>query len=251
MEKNAQKIFLICAIFLLTFDKKSIIIDLSNERKKGKKKMNYYLILDTETTNDIDCPICYDIGWCITDENKNVIKTRSYVVAETFLDEDLMANAFFKDKIPQYLDEIDKGERQLCKLDIIRIALAKDMANFGIDTIIAHNARFDYRSCQTTQRYFTNSKYRWFFPYGTKFCDTLAMARQSYKNDNNYRKFCTENDLVCGNGQPRFTAEVLTRFFNNNTDFIESHTGLEDCLIEKEIFFKCLEKGCEPLFLWE
>lgn len=210
-----------------------------------------YLILDSETTNDINCPICYDIGWCVIDENRNVVKSRSYVVAETFLDKELMASAFFADKIPQYIEEIDDGIRELRKLNTIRIALAKDMANFGIDTIIAHNVRFDYRACQTTQRYLTNSKYRWFFPYGTHFCDTLAMARWTFKLDDKYKQFCIDNDLICGNGQPRFTAEALTRYFTQNTDFIESHTGLEDCLIEKEIFFKCLDSGCEPLLLWE
>ena len=41
--------------------------------------------------------------------------------------------------------------------------------------------------------------------------------------------------------RPRFTAEVLWRYISKNNDFVESHTGLKDVEIEKEIFTKCLE----------
>jgi hypothetical protein len=41
-------------------------------------------------------------------------------------------------------------------------------------------------------------------------------------------------------GRVRATAEILYRYITLNTDFIEDHTGLEDVLIEKEIFAKCM-----------
>lgn len=34
-------------------------------------------------------------------------------------------------------------------------------------------------------------------------------------------------------------AEVIYKYISGNNDFIESHTGLEDVMIEKEIFAKC------------
>jgi hypothetical protein len=37
-------------------------------------------------------------------------------------------------------------------------------------------------------------------------------------------------------------AEVLYRFISGDNDFIESHTGLEDVLIEKEIFAYCVKQ---------
>jgi hypothetical protein len=37
-------------------------------------------------------------------------------------------------------------------------------------------------------------------------------------------------------------AEVLYRFISGNNEFIESHTGLEDVLIEKEIFAYCVKQ---------
>jgi hypothetical protein len=35
------------------------------------------------------------------------------------------------------------------------------------------------------------------------------------------------------------TAEVLYRFITKDNDFVESHTGLEDVMIEKEILAYC------------
>ena len=36
--------------------------------------------------------------------------------------------------------------------------------------------------------------------------------------------------------RPRTTAEILYRYLSGNNDFVEEHTGLEDVLIEIEIF---------------
>lgn len=45
--------------------------------------------------------------------------------------------------------------------------------------------------------------------------------------------------------RPRLTAEILYRYLTNNVDFVESHTGLEDVMIEKEIFKACLAMNSE------
>lgn len=60
------------------------------------------IVLDTETTNSIDDPFCYDVGFAVVDMQGNVIEQHSYVVADIFLDKELMASAYFSDKIPQY-----------------------------------------------------------------------------------------------------------------------------------------------------
>lgn len=210
------------------------------------------IVLDTETTNTIEDPICYDIGWAICDaDTGEVEKTESYAVAEIFLWKELMKEAYFAEKIPSYWDEIFNGNRKLARLNTIRKALANDCKTYGIKEIYAHNARFDYRSCSLTQRFITSSRYRWFFPYGVKICDTLKMAKEAFKNDEKYELFCTENNYKTSNGANRYTAEILYRFFTNNNEFEEEHKGLEDVLIEKEILVKCREKGVKNGALWE
>lgn len=204
-----------------------------------------FIVLDTETTNDIECPLVYDVGFAVIDKNGFVYEKHSFVVADVFLDKELMESAFFSEKIPMYWEQIKKGDRTLTSFFNVRRTLAKVMAEYDIDTVIAHNARFDYISTATTQRYLTKSKYRYFFPYGTKVWDTLKMAREVFKDDEKYCEFCTENDYKTSNNSNRYTAEILYRFLTDDNSFIESHTGLEDVLIEKEIFVECVRRNPE------
>lgn len=201
-----------------------------------------YLMLDTETTNDIDCPICYDVGFSvITDEGK-ILAKYSFVVADIFLDKEFMAVAYYSDKVQQYWADIKSGKRELrCWTHICR-KVREVMKTYNIDTVIAHNARFDYLSTVTTQRYLTSSKWRYFFPYGTKFVCTLKMARQVFSQDENYIAFCESNNYLTMHNKPRYTAEVIYRYLTNNVEFVESHTGLEDVEIETEIYFECIKR---------
>lgn len=201
-----------------------------------------YLMMDTETTNMIDCPLCYDVGFSVINDEGKTLEKHSYVVADIFLDKDLMSVAYFKDKIPTYWEDIKAGKRMLRKWSTVRAIVRDVMAQYNIDTVIAHNMRFDYCSTATTQRYLTCSKWRYFFPYGTKFICTLKMARTVFKNDENYIAFCESNNYLNTYKKPRFTAEIIYRYLTNNLDFVESHTGLEDVEIETIIFFACKER---------
>ena len=207
-------------------------------------------MLDTETTNSLDDPICYDVGFAVVDKEGSIYETHSFVVAEVFLNEELMASAYFIEKVPQYWEDIKKGTRKLAKFNTIRKVLAETMKKYNTNIVIAHNARFDYRSTAKTQRYLTKSKYRYFLPYGTEVWDTLKMAREVLKNDVDYDNFCYNNNYVTKRGRKRFTAEILYRFFTGDNDFVESHTGLEDVTIEKVIFAECMARGAESGKLW-
>lgn len=202
------------------------------------------IVLDTETANILDDPLCYDIGWCVVDlETEEVIKTESFAVAEIFLDKELMTSAYFAEKIPGYWKEIKEKSRKLARLKTIKRALFDDVTAYDAWQIYAHNARFDYHSCTKTQRLSTSSKWRYFFPYGTEIHDTLKMARAAFRNDANYRKFCLDNGFVTKQNVNRYTAEVLYRYISGNTSFEEEHKGLADVLIEKEILLECRRRG--------
>lgn len=201
-----------------------------------------YIVLDTETTNGFDDPICYDVGWAVVNDDGEILEQRSFVVADVFLNEkELMEVAYYAEKIPQYVVEIADGKRELRRFRTIRNILWNDCKKFGVKAIMAHNMRFDYRSCTRTQRWLTSSKYRFFFPYGVELWDTLKMARQTFGKNDEYKEWCKLNGYCQKNGVPRLTAEILYRYIANDPDFIENHTGLEDVLIEKDIFFACLD----------
>lgn len=198
-----------------------------------------FLMLDTETANTIDDPFYYDLGCAVVDAEGNIYETASFVNADIFLDEELMNTAYFKEKIPQYWDEIKAGTRTLKRHINIKKAVREMMKRHNITYVVAHNASFDWRSTNYTQRLLTSSKYRYFFPYGTKVLDTLKMAREALKTSESYRNFCKANGFICKNGTPRYTAEVIYRWLTGDANFEEAHTGLEDVLIEAKIFAFC------------
>jgi DNA polymerase III epsilon subunit-like protein len=213
-----------------------------------------FLVIDTETTNSIDDPFCYDVGFAVVDGTGKIYETHSYVVADIFLDNEMMASAYFAEKIPQYWEDIKSGKRILRRFKTIKAILRDVVQQYGIKYIVAHNASFDYRSLNYTQRLLTSSKYRYFFPWGVEIWDTLKMARQTLKTNENYRQFCIDNGFTYGKEdkpQLRFTAEIIHRFLTGNLDFVEEHTGLEDVLIEKDILAYCLANGVETGKLWE
>ena len=208
--------------------------------------MRKFIVLDTETANSIDDPMCYDVGFAVIDETGKVYESHSYVIADIFLDEKkMMKEAYFADKIPQYWKDIKNDKRQLRRFKIVKKILKDVCDQYCVKIIVAHNARFDNRSLNLTQCWLTSSKYRYFFPYGVKIWDTLKMAREVFGKDDDFGKFCYENRYLTKRGQRRYTAEILYRYLTNNNDFVESHTGLEDVMIEKEILVECLKRKPE------
>lgn len=213
-----------------------------------------FLVIDTETTNSIDDPFCYDVGFAVVNAAGEVLEQHSYVVADIFLDNKLMSSAYFAEKIPQYWEEIKSGKRILRRFKTIKAILRDVVAQYGIRYIVAHNASFDYRSLNYTQRLLTSSKYRYFFPWGVEIWDTLKMARECLGKDETYKQFCIDNGFTYGKEekpQLRYTAEIIHRFLTGNLDFVEEHTGLEDVLIEKNILAYCLANGVKTGKLWE
>lgn len=201
-----------------------------------------FLVIDTETTNSLKDPICYDIGFAVVDKEGNVYETHSYAIADIILDSELMDSAYYAEKIPSYWAEIENGERKLRKFHTVKCIVADIIKQYNIKIVVAHNARFDYRSLNLTQRFITSSKFRYFFPFDVKIWDTLKMSREVLKGSNAYKKFCIDNGYITKNKQNRFTAEVLYRYLTNDTSFIEAHKGLQDVLIEKEIFAYCMKE---------
>lgn len=215
-------------------------------------RIHYIMMTDTETCNTIleedgrlnmESVLVYDLGWQVIDKRGNVYRQRSLVLRDIFFHEkELMANAYYADKIPQYLKEIAEGKRIVCSLYEARQLYKADMAEYNTLTVCAHNASFDYRALQNTQRWVTKSRWRWFFPYGTEIWDTMAMARSTIAKQKSYISFCEKNGYLTALGKPRLTAEILYRYISGNNDFVESHTGLEDVDIERQILVHCFRQ---------
>jgi len=141
-----------------------------------------------------------------------------------------------------YEEQIAAGLRKIVSIYTARKYLREICEKYNVKAIIAHNARFDYRATNYTLRYVTKSKKRYFLPYGIPLWDTLKMAQDTICRQPSYIRFCEENGFLKNNGTVRATAEILYKYITNNLDFTEDHTGLEDVLIEKEIFARCMRQ---------
>lgn len=215
------------------------------------RRISYKIVIDTETApcdKTLDevlssNMLVYDIGWAVVDKRGTVYQARSYVNADVFLDErELMKSAYYADKVPKYWEDIKAGRRILTTFYNIRKTLLEDIFLWEITEIYAHNMRFDYGALNNTERWLTKSKYRYFFPKDIVICDTLKMARDVIANTPTYIAFCQENGYLTKNGRVQTKAETLYRYITQDTDFVESHTGLEDVMIEKEIMAYCYRK---------
>ena len=222
------------------------------ETKKIDRRRTYIMMLDTETCNirndengklDMRDVLVYDKGWEVIDKHGNVYEKKSYIAKEIFFGmSDVMISAYYANKIPKYLEEIAKGERVVASFYEIRKDFLDTMKRYETNIVCAHNARFDYNALNTTQRYLTKSKYRYYFPYGTEVWDTLKMARSVVAKTPTYKRFCEENGYITKNNQVRLTAEILYRYITRDNEFVESHTGLEDVDIERQILAYCFRK---------
>lgn len=205
------------------------------------KRKNYYLTIDTETANGLDDPMMYDLGGAIHDKRGRVYETFSFVIYDVFCaDRELFNTAYYAAKRPMYEAQIAAGQRKIVSIYTARKHVADLCQKYNVKAIIAHNARFDYRSTNYTIRYVTKSASRYFLPYGVPMWDTLKMAQDTICQQPTYQRWCKRNGYCLKNGKPRATAEILYQYITQNVDFVEDHTGLEDVLIEKEIFAKCM-----------
>ena len=70
------------------------------------------------------------------------------------------------------------------------------------------------------------------------------MANDVIATTPSYKNFCLENGFVTKHKKPRprVTAEILYRYITKDLDFVESHTGLEDVNIERQIMAYCFAK---------
>lgn len=206
-------------------------------------------MLDTETANtiqdgnklDMSNVLMYDCGWAVIDTKGGIYETASYVNRDIFIHErELMKSAYYADKISNYIKELHSKQRTMASTYEIKKAMLDTLNEYNITEVAAHNARFDYNALNLIQRWVTCSKFRYWFPFDrVKIIDTMKMANEVICKMPTYIKFCEKHGYVLPNGKPRKTAEILYRFISGDNDFKESHTGLEDVLIEAEILWYC------------
>ena len=212
-------------------------------------------IVDVESANDTTDALTYDVSARFVDTQGNIYDERAYVIRDVFVDEhELMKSAYYADKMPSYSEDIRAGKREMIDFMDMRAELLDLMKHYDCHTVAAYNCGFDRNALNTTLRFLTKSKYRWFFPYDTKFVDIWNMACSTICQTSEYKSFAELNRLYSNHGKNyRATAETVFAFLSNNPNFNEEHKGMEDVRIENVIMNECLamrgemmgiNKGC-------
>ena len=162
----------------------------------------------------------------------NIYLKRSFLVDDIFNQEqEKMASAYYASKIPQYIERLEKGLIELKSFSSIRWQLMQDMKEFNCQTLSAHNARFDVGALNQTARYLKKGWY--YLPKDIEVWDSLKMSRDTICKNKTYQ-------YRTNKGFKSATAENLYKYLSGDENFNESHTALEDALIETKILVKCL-----------
>ena len=133
-----------------------------------------YMVFDSEVCNcpkidgqlDTQNGQVYDFGLQIVDKQGFVYDQRSIVNEDVFFGmPKAMEEAFFANKIPQYLEGMRMGRHEIMNTWQMYKMVREMCGDYDVKACIAHNARFDIAVLNATIRYQTKSKRRWFFPY--------------------------------------------------------------------------------------
>ena len=220
----------------------------------------YIMVLDTETANglmvndklDLSCSLVYDIGFTVVDKKGRVYCQKSMAIREIFCGmADVMKSAYYAEKLPKYWEDIKAGRRNLVNFMTARKIVLEVMKEYNIQTVSAHNARFDVNALNNTIRYITKSDKRFFFPYGTEIWDTYKGAVHTICKQKGYIQFWERNGYMTKHKTPRVraTAEILYRYLSGNNNFIEEHQGLDDTTIEAKILTQILRQHSKKEYI--
>ena len=220
----------------------------------------YIMVLDTETANglmvndklDLSCSLVYDIGFTVVDKKGRVYCQKSMAIREIFCGmADVMKSAYYAEKLPKYWEDIKTGRRNLVNFMTARRIVLEVMKEYNIQTVSAHNARFDVNALNNTIRYITKSDKRFFFPYGIEIWDTYKGAVNTICKQKGYIRFCERNGYMTKHKTPRVraTAEILYRYLSGDNNFIEEQQGLDDTTIEAKILTQILRQHSKKEYI--
>ena len=201
------------------------------------------LVLDVETCNDLDYPLVYDIGFAVTDKYGKIYEKQSFIIYETFVCEKVLMNScYYAAKIPKYEKQIKAGLSKLVTWWTAWRTIQDIMEKYGITTVAAYNCYFDRKALNTTMRFLTKSKYRYFFNKKIKFICIWHMACQVLYTQKTFIQWALKNGFTSPTGNIMTSAEIGWRYHTGQLDFEEEHQGLQDVEIEVQIMKRCFQQ---------
>lgn len=213
---------------------------------KIDKRKSYKIVLDVETAGDMEKPLVYDLGFVVADKQGNIYEKYSFIIDEIFCQDGLMKSAYYSEKIPQYLENLENGTMVKVSFLHAKKVLFSLIREYGIRELFAYNASFDfYKALNATQEHLTGRKYffTWEQNKAVRINCIWSMASTTIFQQKTFPKWAVENGFYNPKTKNiQTSAEVAYSWLTKNESFSEKHTGLEDVLIETKIMAWCFKQ---------
>lgn len=196
------------------------------------RKTDKYLLIDTETVGDIPFQRAYDVGAVVTDSKGEIYETCHFLVEETFSDLRDMSTAYYANKFVGYLHLLEAGAVHVRKFYQICQYLDNMADRWNVKYLAAYNLGFDKRAMENTCRALYGFK-KWSRREYKDFCVFTAACEVLYGKK--YIKAARLNGWETDKGNVKTSAEMGYRFISGESEFIEEHRGLQDCMIEAQL----------------
>ena len=220
-------------------------------------------------------PLIYDLGWQVIDRNGNIYKRKSFVISEIFSVPQVFNTAYYAHKRPIYLERLKKGETILTDWNTAIAELLEDMQY--VESVGAYNSMFDFKKAIPftelyIQKLYSPDFYKWEqmqnelckkIAYGSNRQNTEDFERTIFRfrdnvydlfdvwglscehimNNNEYKQMCIDNGWQTASKKYfKTSAETCFRYFSKELEFEESHTAIDDTIIESELFVEILKR---------
>lgn len=197
------------------------------------------VVIDTEGTGTPETALVYDLGLVVVDKDFHVIREYRALVEEIFNNQDLMTSAYYARKLPAYYDAIEAGNVEVKPFITIWREVADIIKTYKVHEVWAHNASYDRAALNRTLETLSNGFRSWFMPYGTQWHCTQAAAAATICKLQRYFNFVLSHNMITRKGNVPTSAEAVYAFLNNNPDYYEEHTALQDARDESVILREC------------
>lgn len=232
------------------------------------------------STNDkkkiaIAKPLIYDIGWQVIDAKGYVYSRHAFLVQETFFVPNVFNTAYYKEKRPLYMQKYQNGTITAKTWNEAVKVLENDLQH--VEIVLAYNSMFDFKKAIGFTERYIEALYSPFYndwEYGQKRICKNILSGKKWENQeefdkyhfelrgkkylladiwgdvctqrincDKYRKYCLENKQLTNSGLFfKSSAETVFSYMFKDNGFTESHTAIEDAIIESDILIKLLQK---------
>lgn len=217
------------------------------KKRLNDKRVKKVLVIDTETTPLVKSEgfnrnqVVFDIGFIVADKKGNKFIKRSYLVDEIFTNTEIMQNAYYWEKYPNYLRGLGKGDFQLKKWFDILVELQHLIEEYNITEVYAYNIAFDMEMMGRTNKYLRGRRFGLFDDMAIN-C-IWGMSAETICQQATFKRMVREREIFTASKKYLSTsAETVYKYISNDWEFKEHHTGLQDVEIEVEIMAHCFKQ---------